>query len=742
LNNSIDVVTKAQPIIDACINAEVIIIDTETSSLRPWVDGKILAGIGIKPLNGEMFYLPLRHRDSRNASITELHKLCKVFENKTLVFHNPKFDLAVLYQDGEDLSNERILDTVVMVRLVSEAESSYALKKLAEKYYPFAAEEEKDKAKTVENELRSYMRKNNCYTLDAKGEKEYRYDYIPAQIIAYPYVYNDLRFTEFFYKKCITSIEKRKLQDVFELEINLTKSLFEMEKYGFLIDLDFIASERAAMQQIITESKKEAYALAKNGLKKNLNIDKEKLKTLLEILGKDRKEFNVSNPHFIKKIFEGMGLKSPRTTEKGAASWNKIALASMEDPIANLVVRARASINIYNYYERFLDMKDANNILHPSFNQAGTKTGRLSCREPNLQNIPAGSAVSTRIGAQVSAERLKKQLAREKEEKEKAQRYSEIGKKQIGFDQEIKDDIISAFEKQLFGKVRGAFIPRPGHILVSIDWQNIEMRVFADYAKEAEMMETFRLGLDIHRLTARAAFGLMPDEHKQEDLFKWVRQMGKQIAFGLLYGMGIKLLAAETGKTEAEAKVFMVNFFSRFVHAKEFIKTVGKRVETVGYLKNRWGRRRYLSGEESFKGVNYLVQSTAADLMKDALCRVEVLLRDYKSKPIITVHDEIIFDIAVDEIYEVLPLIVNEMEQCAKVTCDLKCDVEWADVRWGELHKTSCDECDGKGLMVNMDKAELIEALFVNDYEKLSQVTSEKCTQCMGHGYDLKKIKI
>jgi DNA polymerase-1 len=250
------------------------------------------------------------------------------------------------------------------------------------------------------------------------------------------------------------------------------------------------------------------------------------------------------------------------------------------------------------------------------------------------------------------------------------------------------------------------------------------------------------LGLDIHRLTARAAFGIIPDEKENPELFKWVRSMGKQIAFGLLYGMGVRLLSAEIGKSEEEAKKFMKNFFGRFVNAKQFIRQVSEVLTTRGYLKDKWGRRRYIDADRAFTGPNFLVQGTAADLMKDALVRVERLLRPYKSKAIITVHDEIIFDISYDEIQEVIPLIVTEMETCSKLSCVLKCDVEWSKERWSEIKSISCDECDGKGLTTDISKYELIEALFENDTEKISQAVVETCRSCDGSGYSMKKITI
>ncbi|KKK67375.1 hypothetical protein LCGC14_2954680, partial [marine sediment metagenome] len=99
--------TKAAPIVEALSDSDVVIVDTETSSLYPWKDGKILAGIGVKPLGGKMFYLPVRHKNGgKQASHKQLLLVCEALRGKILVFHNPKFDLAVLWQEGINLIDD------------------------------------------------------------------------------------------------------------------------------------------------------------------------------------------------------------------------------------------------------------------------------------------------------------------------------------------------------------------------------------------------------------------------------------------------------------------------------------------------------------------------------------------------------------------------------------------------------------------------------------------------------------
>ena len=772
--------TKAAPIVEALSDSDVVIVDTETSSLYPWRDGKILAGIGVKPLGGEMFYLPVRHKNGgKQASHKQLKLVCEALRGKTLIFHNPKFDLAVLWQDGIDLVDEEVLDTVVLVRLVSENEPSYELKRLAKKFVDATAGES-------QKALKALMKKMGWET----------YDQVPAEMIADPYVVDDLRFTEGLYVKAWPFIEKRGLEELLELEKKLTKKLFHIERRGFQLDQKYVESEFETVSTLIDALEDEAYGYARKALRKKVRefgvnkLTKEYLKAgkkaRLELLAEHDEDvkklliglvclyeerkvsktkivlsgtFDIYSPHDVRKIFEGMGIRSDVTTDKGAPSWAKTALAVIEHPLADTIVKCRGTKNIRNYYFNFLKLMDPDAVLHCSVHQAGTRTGRMSCRDPNLQNIPRFEAFTGAVtGAIASMKRLKKKQEEiaAKQAKEKKQRYAAVGKTQISFDGEAAQEILSEFEGELFGKVRGAFVPRPGCFLLSVDWQQVELRIFADYAEEIELLRTFDLGLDVHRMTALAAFGSLPDPKKNEQMYKWVRNMGKQIAFGLLYGMGISLLAVEIGKEKEEAQEFMNRYFARFKHAKKFIDDMHVKCEKEGFAIDLWGRRRYLPKKEVYKIVNFLVQGTAADLMKDALVRVDEILENFDSRILITVHDELIFEIPYSEANEVIPLIIKEMETCDRIKATLRCDAAWAPERWSQMYEDkysalcdlSCGMCKGKGHLVSLpgvqsDTVEdiLLTALYEHNTSLLDKAEISPCDACGGDGYDLSKIK-
>lgn len=774
-------VYTADPILEAIEDARIVTFDTETSSLFPWRDGKILAGIGIKALDGESFYLPFRHKNSRKqAPLRELKRLCKALHGKRLLAHNPKFDLAVLFQEGIDLVDEDIICTVVLTRLVSEDESSYQLERLAKKYIdPHAMEGQR--------ELKAFMRKMGYET----------YDQIPDEYICYPYVDNDLRFCEGLFTKAMPFIEKRELGELLALEQNLTRKLFRMEQCGFQLDKNYVLREFKVVSKLVADLETEVYAEARKALRKRarelkitrfatrwLKLSKKeragelkqydeherKLLIGMECLEDERKvsvkktvlagTFDVHSPHDVKKIFEALGIRSDVKTKKGGDSWAKTALAVIDNPMAELVVRIRGSSNVKNYYENFLELMDSDCVIHCSFHQAGARTGRLSCREPNLQNIPRFEAFTgATTGAIASMKRLKKKQEEKdaEEAKAKKQRYAEAGRTQISFEDATAEEILSEFEGELFGKVRGAFVPRPGYFLLSVDWKQVELRIFADYAEEIELLRTFDLGLDVHRMTALAAFGSLPDPKKNAQMYKWVRNMGKQIAFGLLYGMGIALLAIEIGRSKEEAQTFMDRYFARFKNARKWIDNIHVECEGEGFVVNLWGRRRYLPKKVVYKAVNFLVQGTAADLMKDAIIRVYDRLGKYKTRLLATVHDEIIFEVPYTEYKKTVPLIIDEMQKCDRIKAKLRCDAAWAPDRWSQMYEDEyaelcdlgCETCKGKGQTVDLpgvpaDTMEdtLLTALYENNQELLGTATVSDCGACDAKGYSLEKIKV
>lgn len=670
-------VTSASPIIEEIGDTKTLIIDTETSSLFPHKNGRILAGIGVKPLCGEGFYMPFRHSHNiayPNASLKELERLYEMFLGRTLVFFNAPFDLAVLWNEGLNLLREDIVDVLVNMRLVTENEPSYELRRLSKKYID-------DTAIEVEKNVHDLCKKMGWGYRDEDNEFIYRYDLIPPEILFSPYVRNDLRFTENLFLRSMRMIRINDLQDLFALEKRVTKALFWMEARGVHMDTKYIASELASLTKSYDKFEADIYNIA-------------------------GQKFNIKSTQQLGDIFTSFNVRSPKLTEGGKnkdkkkPAWDKEVLKELEHPLAEAIIKFRTVKKYRDYYVNFEKFMCEGDVIHPSLQQAGARTGRFSCREPNLQNIPVfGGDIDPVTG----------------------EKYSEL-------------------EASLYGKVRSAFIARPDTFFFIPDYSQVELRIFADYADEQDQIKLFALGLDIHAMVALSAFGDLPP--KGTDEYKFKRVIAKNIGFGLRYGLGAAGLGKRINKTTDEAKTFKANYFARFPKVQLFMDRVQQICIERGYVKNRWGRRRYLPPNLSYIAVNFLIQGTAADLMKDAMWRVDCALEGYQAQTELTIHDELLIEVPYSEAELVIPIVMREMEMVDtnKIRVPITCDPSWSATSWAAKESMACDTCLGKRKLFSESEEDMLRWLYENKMDRLDSVETTKCADCDGTGYDITKI--
>ncbi|KKM56917.1 hypothetical protein LCGC14_1551270, partial [marine sediment metagenome] len=358
--------------------------------------------------------------------------------------------------------------------------------------------------------------------------------------------------------------------------------------------------------------------------------------------------FDALNVHHVKALYEGLGIKSWKRTDKGNQSWDNDVMMSFVrdgDLLAAAILRYRALSKVKEtYYQNIHDLMGKDNIIHCSIRQAGTKTGRVSAAEPNLTNLPLQEKLQETWSAEELAETARTQTE-----------VAKAGKKSIPHTADLPFSADQT-ELDILSEVRGSFIPRPGSGLLLADWDQIELRRLADYANEETMIRAFACGVDIHALTARAAFGEKPSD--LEEAKQW-RRKGKDLNFGLVFGMGVGLLAIKINATIIEAKEFKETYFNRFPRVQAFGKRVYKALErrTIdtclkhgvrdlcppecsritlrrGWLRSIYGRRRFLGekneqlerNSEFYKGLNFLVQGSCGDFMRDTLWQLDAAL--------------------------------------------------------------------------------------------------------------------
>jgi DNA polymerase-1 len=274
--------------------------------------------------------------------------------------------------------------------------------------------------------------------------------------------------------------------------------------------------------------------------------------------------------------------------------------------------------------------------IHTSFNQAVTATGRLSSSDPNLQNIPIRTEEGRRI--------------------------------------------------------REGFIPSDGCVLLSADYSQVELRILAHMADEPALKEAFARGEDIHRSTASEVLGLFPEMVTDEQ-----RRAAKAINFGVVYGISAFGLAKQLGINRREAQQFIDTYFERYPGIRTFMDTCIAEAREKMYVTTLLGRRCAIPEINSKNGavrgyaernaINYPVQGSAADIIKLAMVKIAARLADQglKSRMLLQVHDELVFDVPQAELEEVSALVKSEMQGAVDLTVPLLVEVG-SGRNWREAH--------------------------------------------------------
>lgn len=437
-------------------------------------------------------------------------------------------------------------------------------------------------------------------------------------------------------------------------------------------DASFIGGERAAAIFKISETLKEA--LKSNELEK---VYYELDDVLIPVLAKVETNGVMINPAFfeemegnlaeklesieaeISKLYEGdkINLNSPKQvsellfetlslpvikkTKTGYSTDSEVLeelVAKDLSPIPALILQYREYGKLQSTYVKALPLliNEKSKRIHSSFNQHVAATGRLSSTNPNLQNIPI---------------------------------RSEMGR-----------------------MIRKGFIATPGKVLLGADYSQVELRLLAHFSQDAVMVKAFTEGKDIHKQTASEVLGLALEDVHSDD-----RSKAKAVNFGLMYGQGSFGLAKQLKISRKEAKEYITKYFERFSSVKIFLDSLKEKAEENGYSITHFGRKRFLpdiySKNRTVKAmaervaVNSPIQGTAADIIKVAMINIQEKIESekLKSKMLLQVHDELIFEVPEDEL-EIMKTIVkdgmeNVVDLSVPLTVDMGIGVSWFDLK-------------------------------------------------------------
>ena len=662
-----------QEVIDNILPKKSWIVDVETNGFNAF-DTNQLCGIGIGA-ESETYYFPFRHQQGGNLITAKyLKPLMEIMsQRETLIGYNIKFDLKFLEMEGLDTTNIKLIDVLVMVRLTEPS----TIRDL-------------DLTSTI---IRNYGKEAGSYDIETKkilrANKWHKdFSLAPVDILG-KYCEQDVEWTAKLYKDRLVEIKDSDQTGVFELECNLTKVLNQMEHRGIPIDLKYA---RSLMEK----------------LEKRKDEVEKKVKVLL-----DDSEINIGSTKQLGEALNQRGIESPVKTPKGKQSWNEEALSRINSPIAGLVRQYRTLDKLKStYVESLLEPREVS-VLHTSFCNWGTLTGRLSSRNPNLQNIPRNHfKLSDREfesqGRKDIVNRINASLAAKG--KEPISHLDDNVLDTWGF---IGDESFDENDPKEIS-IRRLFVPRKDYKLVSFDYSQMEVRVFLSYLKNPKFNDLLKRGdLDFHSEAAKLAFNVS-ENHPN---FKTYRQAAKAITFGVIYGIGNAKLASQLGTSVEEAKKYKQNYFENIEGSRVFIKKVMQKVQEEKHLYNKYKRLYVIEPRFAYKGINYLVQGTSADILSERMIEVHKYLQDKQSSMLLQVHDEIICEIHVDEINTVTHEIKNLLETNT-LDIPLKVDVEICEPSWASKQEVSFVEQNGFHWVIggSLEKDPVVEETKVEDH--------------------------
>jgi DNA polymerase-1 len=584
-------------------------IDTETTGLHSFKDDYLFSII-ISDANDNHYFnfkdYPAENIQGIPRSYIHFFKDMLADPNRVWFLQNAKFDMHMLAREGLKIEG-RIYDLMFLDRIHFNQHKSYRLKDITKRWGDF-----KDDGVwnyIEENKLKTKIE----YPEYNKEIDQPHFDQVPYSIME-PYGKQDGSGTLNVGKKILTAILDSDMDllpgiprqaQVIENESKLVHTLFKMEQRGIQLDLAY-CKEALEHYRVIVKK-------VETQFKQMTGLDFVKGTTVFE------------------EVFASEKDKWEKT-DKGAWSWDKHTLKTFENPVAPLVIEYSEAKKQFEYFANFLFYADANGILHADFQQSGTVTSRLSCRDPNLQNLTNP----------------------DKYEKEK--------------------------ETALY-PVRRAFVPREGFFFAMPDYSQVEFRILLDIAKANALINEVLAGHDVHTATANLAkvsrkhaktvnfltvygggvvklamdlFETKGSKHQlgaiYKEMFKWRMSEDEKAALPTL----TKELRAHNTPLIKQAYDIQQSIFRAAPEIKDTLKAIQRTAEQRGYVRNWLGRRYYFTEKKwAYKAPNHLVQGGAAEVIKIAMNRVEEYLKDKESRLLLSIHDELILEIRFGEEYVV-----------------------------------------------------------------------------------------
>lgn len=608
--------------------------DTETTGLEWFKEDSIFAmSISCKD---RVFYYDLR-KDSPDVMKTVMSRVLGD-DKKTVFIHNAKFDMHFAKKFFPKLEfRAKIYDTEMLARVWKNDMLSYSLDSVAKLFGYEKADAVKD-----------WIKKNKAYRkvqLSLGEEKVPEYNKVPIEIMEV-YAKKDAEIALNIGKRLLVSIAQendkrlskynKSLFDIVELERQVTLALFHVEHLGVMLDVEYT-------KEMFAKGKAEVDAL-----------DKE----LLALCGPEFKD----SAKFLKDILEKYPndlAKTPRTAT-GLLQLTDEVLSTHENPVSALIRKRRERYKqVGTYYSSFLDLVDEAGYIHTNFRQTGASTFRMSCSNPNLQNIPKN-----------------------------------------------EDDPTHGME------IRRCFIPPKGYLWTSIDYKQQELRIIFDVAGQQDLITEILAGKDAHQATAdlvgcsrKEAKGLnfaiaygagIAQITTMLDKPSLTKDLLQALYFdwrGLSLSKEQKEALAKISEEEKDANILLLekyqklrdDYFAGMPKVRDFNKAISDKAKNTGWICNSFGAIYQLEKDYSYKALNCFVQGSSAHVTKKALVGCYNILKGMRSRVVLIIHDEICFYIHKEEMFllDEIKEVMRAAYACKSLPMDV--DVSTSEKSWGDL---------------------------------------------------------
>ena len=587
---------RAREILSSAGEVGRIAFDSETDALSEMAANPVGFSISWEAKTG--FYFPLVGPDGPVLPEQQIKRLLKeLLEDPgvEIVGQNLKYDYKVFSRWGIEMANV-YFDTMIAAWLIDSAANGYGMDGLARRY--------------LAHETVHY-----ADLFEGNGAKERPFSDVPLDVAGH-YAAEDADITWRLYELFAPELKRRGYNKLFyQVEMPLVALLGRLELRGIALAVEELQRYSTELGHSLEALQKEIYDLC-------------------------GREFNIGSTKQLQEVlFQERKLQPVKKTKTGYSTDNAVLQQlAKEDPVPERILKHRQLSKLKSTYVDALPrlVNDETGRLHTHYQQTGTATGRLSSKDPNLQNIPIRDEEGRRI--------------------------------------------------------RRAFVAPPGYSLVSADYSQIELVVLAHLSDDPGLKASFREGVDVHRRTGALIFGVDTEEVTPEQ-----RRIAKTINFGVMYGMSAFRLSNELSIPRREAEAFIQAYFGTYSRIREFIDRTVAEAEQSGRVRTILGRERPLpdinsrnrnvkNGQERI-AVNTPIQGSAADIVKLAMLNVEERIRREKlaARILLQVHDELILEAPAAEVDLLTALLMEEMSTAVELSIPLRVNVE-SGADWGELH--------------------------------------------------------